>query len=573
MTLYRKPAPYRKPQTYRGSETVPAVATPNTSSVHRGAWSAPPTLAAASRASWERIDAHQGRAALPWSTPTPNAGATNLPLRAASAHADTRRVRWSWPQPTYRKGQPYRKARAYRPSGIYFSPARSAITRAPWDRVSAHEAASRQPWAETSARLQSVAREPYAVAEAFGETKSTPWGASAPRARTLRALWDNILPRRALIALPWGPIGKRHGDVRFPWPVEPNPGDPGSDPITVPILPVYFMIPTLSAVRLPERTPVPLLAASLRTDAASWGWAFTGSMPFADFGLVNPSTREAPVELEVTINGYVWTVLVESFTDNRRFGARTVSLQGRSRSAVLAAPFAPLRSHLQSADRTAAQLGDEELVGTGWTLLWDAVDWLVPGGTYSYSDLAPIDALVRLAASIGARIETDRELLQLAAKPTYPISPWEWEGATPYAILPSNIVTAADGGWQGGTNANGVYVYSENAGFGALVKITGTAGELQVPQIVERLAVSADPARELGRQRLAAAGKIKNEQITTVLMPSPADPGLIPLGALLDVGDGTSSWRGQVMAVQVSAQREGSAFSVRQQLQVERHFR
>lgn len=573
MTLYRKPAPYRKPQTYRGNETAPGVVAPNTSAVHRAGWTASSAALAEARLVWRRSHANEGHATVPWSAPQPDAGVIRLPVRDAGVHAASKRVRWSWPPPKYRKAQPYRKARAYRSVGIYENPARASEAALPWGRVAAFERTTGLPWGETAEHLQDATRAPYAVAATFSETKVLPWGTYVPRGRTLRAWWDNILPRNALIALPWGPLGKHQHGVHFPWPVEPNPGDPGSDPITVPILPVYFMIPTLSAVRLPERTPVPLLAATLRTDAASWGWAFSGSMPFADFALVNPATRETPVELEVTINGYVWTVLVESFTDNRRFGARTVSLQGRSRSAILAAPYAPTRSRLQAADRTVAQLGDEELTGTGWTLLWDAVDWLVPGGTWSYSDLAPIDALVRLAASIGARLETDRELLQLAVKPTYPISPWLWEAATPFAILPSSIITAADGGWQGGTNANGVHVYSENAGFGALVKIAGTGGEVAVPQIVERLAVSADPARERGRHALAVNSKIKTEQVTLPLFPSPAAPGLIPVGALLDASDGTATWRGQTMGVQVTAQRAGTAFSVRQQLQIERHFR
>jgi hypothetical protein len=30
-------------------------------------------------------------------------------------------------------------------------------------------------------------------------------------------------------------------------------------------------------------------------------------------------------------------------------------------------------------------------------VLWDAVDWLVPGGTFSYNDLTPIAAIQELA--------------------------------------------------------------------------------------------------------------------------------------------------------------------------------
>ncbi len=549
MTAYRKPSPYRKSQTYRGEELVPGVAAPGTSSVHglpfgeaadHSVLSRLPVLGRTARGALSR-----GR----WGGLDAAAFTTRVPLQHATQQAQA--LQAPWDSPTWH----------------------ADLDRVPFRQSQAHDTDAALPWAETSEKVEHTAPIPYGAPARFDVSASLTWDAITAHGSSMRGVWHSLAARGALIALPWGAMGKHQNDYIAPWPVEPNPGEPGSDPITVPILPVYFMIPSLSAVRLPERTPVPLLSASLSTDAASWGWAFTAAMPLASLDLVNPATREDPVELEVTINGYVWTVLVDSFDLQRRFALKTVSLRGRSRSAVLAAPIAPRRSRTQVADRTAAQLAAEELTGTGWTMVWDAVDWLVPGGTFSYADLAPMEALVQIAESIGARIETDRALLQLAAKPTYPISPWAWEEATPYAILPASIVASADGQWQGGPNANGVYVYSENAGFGALVKIEGTGGETQLPQIVNRLAVSADPVRELGRQRLAASGKIKNEQITTVLMPSPADPGLIPIGALLEINDSISTWRGQCMGVRIIAQRSGSAFSVRQSLQIERHFR
>lgn len=572
MTQYRKPSPYRKAQSYTGAEFTLGVGVPTFAAVHGLPYTVPDARAALSTLAWRRLQAVQTRTRLPFGTPLRRGVTTRLPLEHVTPRSDATRLRWSWPHETYRKSAAYRKSRAYRPDQLR-NPARSDVIRAPWGAPDAFDVASRLPWAETSVREEDSIAAAYSAADAFNESRALPWGTHAPHASILSVLWAGLARRGAYIALPWGPIGARQHQVITPWPVEPNPGDPGSDPITVPILPVYFMIPTVTAVRLPERTPVQLLSARLSTDAASWGWTFTGAMPFADFGLVNTATRETPVELEITVNGYVFTVLVESFTDNKAFAVRTVSLQGRSRSAILSADYAPTRSYMQAADRTAAQLADEELAGTGWTMLWDALDWLVPGGTFSYADLAPLEALQRIAASVGARIETDRALHELRAKPRYPVSPWEWGAATPYAVIPANIVASVDGGWQGGTNANGVYVYSENAGFGALVKITGTGGEKQLPQVIERLAVSADPVRERGRHELALASKVKNEQVTIPLFQSPVDPGLIPVGVLLDVNDGTSTWRGQVMGVTINAQRSGPAFSVRQVLQIERHFR
>jgi hypothetical protein len=573
MSIYRSPSPFRKPTSYRGLDTLPAVSPPGYASTLRAAWDSSAANSQLLSAPLRQATPRGATVRAPISTAAAQAALNQLHFGTPTGHDATLHARWGWTGQVYRKRATYRKARSYRGTEIALDPARHAVAEMPWRRASPHDQPTRLPHAETADRLGAATAMPWRRATPHDLTVRTPWDTLQPHGDVVSAVWRALAARNAFVALPWGPIGARQNGYVTPWPVEPNPGDPGSDPITVPILPVYVMIPTMSAVRLPERTPVRLLSATISTDAASWGWTFTASLPADDLPLVTPQLHEDPVELEITVCGYVWTFLVDSDTDQRRFALKSATIAGRSRSAILAQPYAPARSRLQTLDRTIAQLGDEELVGTGWTLLWDALDFLVPGGTWSYADLAPIDALSRLAASIGARLETDRAALELRAKPLYAVSPWEWGAATPYAILPSSIVSTADGSWQGGPNANGVYVYGENAGFGALVKLEGTSGEIQIPMVVERLAVSADPARERGRQELAKAGKIRAETVRIPLFPSPADPGLIPIGALLDITDRSGPWRGQCQGVRIDAVREGSAFSVRQTLQVERHFR
>jgi hypothetical protein len=367
-------------------------------------------------------------------------------------------------------------------------------------------------------------------------------------------------------------MGARRNDTGIGWPVQPSPHP---DTITVPFFPVYTMIPTVEVVLLPDRIPLNVLSVSLQADLASWAWTFNAQLPFAELALV-PTLAGEPPSIEISINGYVWTMLVEGHDDNRRFGARTATLRGRSPSALLAGPYAPARTYTETAERTIAQLAEQELSGSGWTLDWDAVSWLVPANVFSYQDLTPIDAIGRLASAIGAAVLTSPATQEIIVQPTYPVSPWAWPEAVPYALLPASILASGDGAWQGGPNANGVYVYSENAGYGALVKLTGTDGARQMPMVVESLTISADPARERGRHELAKAGRIKTETRTIPLFPSPAPPGLIPLGKLLEVSDGDAiadTWRGQLMGIRVEAQRNGRAVSVRQILSIERQFR
>src|SRR5690606_38121477 len=164
---------------------------------------------------------------------------------------------------------------------------------------------------------------------------------------------------------------------------------------------------------LPDRTPLPVLSVSLQGELGSWAWTFTAPMARAGLALLDDGT-DAPTEIEVTINGHVWTFIVDGYDDNRRFASNTCTLRGRSRSALLSEPHAARRTYTESADRQASQLADQELAGSGWTLLWDAPDWLVPAGAFSYQDLSPLDAVAAVANSIGAAVlsaPADKELV------------------------------------------------------------------------------------------------------------------------------------------------------------------
>jgi hypothetical protein len=557
VSTYRKPLPYRKAQTYRGAETALPIAPPTAAGMLAAPYTQNAARAAVLRLAVASAAAHASLLRARYAAEDDVSGWLAVPLTQPSPNADTLRA----------------------PFGDTKTPTGTDLT-LHHNQQAPRGSTRALPWRDTATHVAIAADLPWAMQTPRGDSLAAPWGAFAAESAELSPLWRALAARGALIALPWGRGNERSRDIGLPYPVEPGPTDPGGSPITVPILPVYAMIPTLSAVVLPERTPLDLLTCSLSTDASQAGWRFSAALPRAALALVNPSTASEPPQIEITVNGYVWIVAVVDYNDGRKFGANNATISGYSRSIILAAPYAPLRTRVQTADRTAAQIADEELGDglslpeTGWTLIWDAVDWLVPGGTWSYADQSPIEAIAALARAIGARVETDRALLQLAVKPTYPISPWGWDAAEPYAILPAAIVSSGDGRWQGGSNAGGIYISGAESGYSAHVTIAGTGGVPPLPMVVDRVLRIADPARERGRHELAAAGKIKLETITMPLFPSPADPGLIPIGELVDVQEtATMTWRGMVQGVRIDATRNGPAFSVRQTLAVERQFR
>jgi hypothetical protein len=549
VTTYRKTMPYRRSQTYRGLEAVPAVGVPGVRGVTTSRWE--PQLEADRKlgARWRQTAPHEAGRDFPYDENLPRG--KRVAARFGPGLAEERRLaaRWDPILPHARL-----LAAQWRP----MDPLDAAYA-LPWGDLERHEAAP------TTARFRSLT--PHAVA------LEAAWSRLTAHSAPLSAFWREVARRGGYVALPWGPIGARSSGTRIDWPVESNPPP---DVITVPTLPVYVMLPTLSCVRLPDRTPINLLGISLQAERGSWAWSFTAPMPAADVALLNAPGGE-PTQIEVTVNGWVWSFAVDAYDDNRRFGSRTVTLRGRSRSMLLAAPYAATRTFTEAFDRTASQLAADELP-MGWTLFWDAPNWLVPGGTFSYADLAPMDAISQIANAIGASVLSDPSDLKLTVQPTYPVSPWAWDEATPYAVLPASILTEGDSSWQGGTNATGVYVYAQNIASGAFVKLAGSDGATQLPMVVETLLVHPDAQRERGRADLAAAGMRRTVNRTLPLFPTPApagqpDLGPVPIGKLVEVQDVDETWRGQVMAVRIDAQRSGGPLSVRQHLTIERQYR
>ena len=506
-------------------------------------WSTPPRVRAERGAGWgEPGEALRGARASPWRDPPPIRPETRVPwgaLRelwlgllspytAPPARRLAPAVGWdAFERLTLERGSPYRDPTRHRP-----------YWRIPWDR-------------------------------------------------TRRVHWEERWAKRLEVVLQWQRLGPRPPDdfyapppgdqadlaVRCPlldWPgyavwlfLRRNPCPPGA-----PRRRAWFIMNSVHVVRLPDRTPVPVLGVALASDFDSWCWGLTLTLPDRQaLELVSPAGG-APVEVEVTVNGYVWTALVESFEERREFGRSGYTVTGRSRSAYLAAPYAAPRSYVEAEARTAAQLAEAEVLPAGWEVLWEPPDWLVPAGAWSYQGLAPLDALALVAGSVGARVQTHRTADTLRVVPRYPLSPWEWAEADPDVLLSGNLVQALALRWTERPPWNGVYVSGQGAGVLVNVKRTGTDGEPRAPLIVDPLCTHVDAGRERGRIVLAAAGKGAVVTLSLPLLPSPAAPGLLLPGHLVEVDDGLETWRGLVTGTDIEAGRP----TVRQRVEIERRY-
>jgi hypothetical protein len=245
----------------------------------------------------------------------------------------------------------------------------------------------------------------------------------------------------------------------------------------IPIRKTYMTVNSASLVRWPDLTPVPVVEMSVETDFDSWCWALTATLAGADaWALVQPNPLAC--EVQATINNQVWRFLLDVPSNNRSFNYNRVTLRGRSRSAWLHEPYAPVQDFSQANAREMVQLAEAALYNTGWTIDWDLDNWVVPAGHYT-SWNTPIAELIKLVTATDDGLYTDPDLQVITAQKRWPVASWLVDGETADLLIPEDAVISLTQSPLYSQPYNGVYVSGTLYGALALVKISGTDGALQ----------------------------------------------------------------------------------------------
>jgi hypothetical protein len=331
----------------------------------------------------------------------------------------------------------------------------------------------------------------------------------------------------------------------------------------------YTVHNAVSLVRLPDRTPLPVTDLTLETDADSYCWGLSATLKTpAALTLVQPQAPAyRPIEVEASINGWIFNALLDRPRPSRQFNAASVSVQGLSRSAWLAEPWHVRSSGVESTARTARQLADAALENTGWTLIWDLPDWLIPGGLLAWEG-TPIDRLKQLVKPVDGCLYSDPAMEVITAYSRYPTPAWQWASADADLALPESLLRSESREVYATTYCNGVYVSGTTHGVHAQIKRSGTAGELLAASVADPLISDADAiaARARGVSILSAASAGEQISAESLLYPSGSDqqPGLIRPGQLIDLGE----QRGRVRGVRLHAQWS-DALTVHQTITIE----
>ncbi|CCP15872.1 hypothetical protein SMRA8_1807 [Stenotrophomonas maltophilia RA8] len=419
--------------------------------------------------------------------------------------------------------------------------------------------------------------------------------------------WGNPGLDRWDLRLPWAPARRTPWLVRTPKPIPPDPDPDDGFPdgaflplvLGCPVIPVaglvplnlgvaacymvrpqrrtYVVINTVALVRLPDRMPIEVTRISLGASRGTWGWTF--DIELADpqqLALLKP-TAAGPRQFEVNLNGYIWTGIIESFQKQREFNGGGVRLSGRSRTALLAAPYAPARVKATTEERSMAQLVAEELADTGFTSTYDTVDWNVPAGAWFYDASTPLDAISALAEASGGVVQSDPAALAMRVRAAYPASPWDWRTTQPDHVLQEDIVLTESLQMRSAPLYDAVVVTGELAGKGVTCKVrkSGEEGRLYAQQVSSPLITVPAAGAERGRNILCDRGEQAAVDLTVPLFAKPLKAGevglLLPLDLVEVVGaDGT--WHGQCESLRIEVSADDRAVVIEQTATLERHY-
>lgn len=339
----------------------------------------------------------------------------------------------------------------------------------------------------------------------------------------------------------------------------------------------YVVINNLSVVRLPDREPIEVTSVSIGSSIDAWGSSY--DLELADSGqlaLLKP-TATGPRQVEISLNGYTWTAIIESYARRREWSSSGVTLTGRSRTALLAAPYAPGRVKATSEDRSVAQLVDEELADTGFTAQYATVDWVVPAGAWFYDAAPALDAISRLAEASGAVVQSHPANKTLTVRARYPESPWHWRERTPDHVIQEDVVTNESLQMRSAPLYDAVVVTGELAGKGVTCKVrrSGEAGQMFAPQVSSPLINTAAAGAERGRNVLSDRGEQAAIDLVLPLFPGPLKPGevgrILPLDLVEVVGE-EGAWHGLCTAVRTEARAGENALVIEQTITLERHY-
>lgn len=327
--------------------------------------------------------------------------------------------------------------------------------------------------------------------------------------------------------------------------------------ISIPVQRVYVVINDVQLVRADDGTAIDCTSLTLSADVDSWAWSWRATISARDQAKLAPAAGAAACELLAHVNGQVWRVIVESAQRDREWSKASLSIGGRSASAIWDAPYAAQRTFNNMAvGAMTQQLALDALATNGvlsnWAIDWQVPDWLVPAGVWSHQG-TPISAICRIAEAAGGYVQSAPAGGRLMVLPRYLAAPWAWDSLVPDIELPADVVRQEGIEWVSKAIYNRAFVSGTTAG-GVLGRVTraATAGDLVAPMITDALCTDVMAARARALPVLSDVGR---QAMVQLRLPVLAQTGAIVPGKLVQYVDGDLTRLGMTRSLSIQAGR------------------
>ena len=296
----------------------------------------------------------------------------------------------------------------------------------------------------------------------------------------------------------------------------------------------WYIVNEISVTRLDNGQEIQVISGDYRCDRGSWCWSYNLSIPHFELSKTEPMAGQ-PVVLKIMVNGNEHRMLLENISRSRQFAKDVYKLSGRSPTALLDAPYSPTRSFTQENERTSVQMVQAELdrVNSDIVLNWELIDalgWVLPINSLSYSNLTPIAAIKLIADAAGGFVYSEPDSNTLTIKAKYKKTFWDSIAIDEYdRVIPESVVTDLSTDYTVYPDYNCVFLTNDRNGDTGQVKRVGTAGDVLQESVNSPLLTSTTAMHSKGREVLAKAGMIETHSL---LMPITQEVGQCVPGEL-----------------------------------------
>lgn len=333
-------------------------------------------------------------------------------------------------------------------------------------------------------------------------------------------------------------------------------------PYVIPPQGSYIVENTFSAKRVADGQPFNVLSATVDTDASSWCWTGSFTIPASDLEYVKAVSGQLPL-VELNINGDKYVLLVESFNRSRRFNEDTYTVRGRSISALLDEPHSNLISYTNETEISAVQLVQQlvaETVGDTITVLWNDlvsdIGWVLSPESVSISGQSVIKAIASIVEPVGGMVFTHPSQPVIVIKKVYPYAHWENPTVIDHT-LSENIVEDMGTSWDRTLSKNGVYVTDPITGDTVKVYRNGTAGEVLDNEINSAILSTHEARVAAGKHSLTMANTAENRSLNFPFLPEMHH--LYPCDILCVTNESGEDW-GTIFSVSINVSVSDEGF-------------